>query len=103
MLDGVCGVIGVRGGGLPGVGGRTHRRGLIRGSDGGGGNVGEDTEVPGNESDDVEDTVVVEPPVPLLTNCLNPATGEVKRVGDVNPGVTGGEVGVGHGGTTLGS
>lgn len=98
MLDGVAGVIGI---GLPGVGGTTQRRGLTRGSDGGGGNVG--VLVLDTMSDAVDCRLDVEPLVPLRTNCFSPATGEVKRVGDASPGVSGGEVGVGHGGITLGS
>lgn len=93
----------MRGNGLPGVGGRTQRRGLIKGSVGGGGNVGEVSLELGTLSEHVDDVVDVEFPVPLLTSCFNPTTGEVNRVGDVMPGVSGGEVGVGHGGTTLGS
>ena len=97
MLEGVAGVMG-----LPGVTGTAQRRGLMgRGSFGGGENVELDMLVV--ESDAVDDRLDVEPPVPLRTNCLNPATGEVKRVGDIIAGVSGGEVGVGHGGITLGS
>jgi hypothetical protein len=40
MLEGVCGVMGVEGRGLAGVRGRIQRRGLVRGSVGGGGKVG---------------------------------------------------------------
>lgn len=101
-LDGVWGVIGVRGNGVLGVGGTTQRRGLTSSSVGGGGNDGDDTAVLGKESDVVDDTVDVEFPVPLRTSCLSPMTGEANR-GDIIPGVGGGEVGVGHGGIMLGS
>ncbi|KAG4219491.1 hypothetical protein PC116_g32029 [Phytophthora cactorum] len=75
----------------------------MSGSIGGGGKDGDDTAVLGRVSDAVDDTVDVELPVPLRTSCLSPTTGEANRVGDIIPGVSGGDVGVGHGGITLGS
>ena len=104
ILDGVWGVTGVAGSGLPGVRGRIHLRGLATGS-AESGEISGDIKVLEAVSDDVEEPELdeaMELPVPRRTNWRRPTTGDVKRDGEAKPdaeysGVCGGEVGVAQG------